>query len=122
MVKLAAKQNGTGSIRLVSLLYVIRKRQKQLVVMTIAIFLVTAIVVLAQERVYRAYVTMAPAKPLVDPGRMSFTSEMLGFDLDSAGQMGAFPPRTSLNEAFAILSSRAICRPYSGKNYWPTAV
>jgi hypothetical protein len=108
--RLAAKPDGTGSIRLVTLFSVIRKRQKQLVVITIAIFLVAAIVVLTQERVYRAYVTMAPAKSLVDPGRMSFTGEMLGFGLNDAGQMDAFPSRTSFNEAFAILSSRAISR------------
>lgn len=110
MDNVATEPGWTGSVSLVTLLTVVRKRQKQVIALTITIFLVAAIVVFSQERVYRAYVTMMPSQPLVDPARMSITSELLGFGLADAGKMDVFQARTSMNEAFAILDSRTISR------------
>jgi len=110
VVKLVAKPGSTGSVRLVTLLAIARGRQKQLITMTVAIFLIATIVVFVQERVYRAYVTMVPSEPLVDPGRLPAINGLLGFGLADAGQMDVFQARTSMNEAFAILNSRLISR------------
>jgi uncharacterized protein involved in exopolysaccharide biosynthesis len=110
VVKLVAKPGSAGSIRLVTLLAIARRRQKQLITMTVAIFLIAAIVVFVQERVYRAYVTMVPSEPLVDPGRLPAINGLLGFGLADAGQMDVFQARTSMNEAFAILNSKLISR------------
>jgi uncharacterized protein involved in exopolysaccharide biosynthesis len=106
----ATEPGWTGSVSLVTLLSIVRKRQKTVIALTIAIFLATVVIVFSQGRVYRAYVTMMPSEPLVDPGRLSITNELLGFGLADAGQMDMFPARTSMNEAFAILDSKTISR------------
>jgi len=109
-----AKPAGTtgpaGPVRLVDVLAVMRQRIWFLSMMTAAVFAVAAIVAVLEQPVYRAYVTMAPAEPVADPDRVALPTELLGVGLAGAGQLGGFQGRTSLNEAFAILSSRTISR------------
>jgi len=103
---------GTSSlvhdVRLVDAVQAVRARFRFVLGMTATIFLVMSILIFTDAPVYRAYVTLAPSSPLVDPLPASFTSGLL--DAGGSGHLGVFQARTSENHAFELLQSKVISR------------
>jgi len=106
----AAKPHAASDLRLVDIFRTVRERKRGVLAVTVAVFLAMSIVVVLDEPVYRAYVNVAPAEPLIDSGTSALAGSLLGFGRGNAGYLGVFPPQTSRNEAFALLSSRSISR------------
>lgn len=95
-------------VRLVDAVHVVRERIRFVLGLTTAIFLIMIVLILTDEPVYRAYVTLAPSSPLVDPRPASFTDGLLG--ASDSGNSGVFQAHTSANHAFALLQSKMISR------------
>jgi uncharacterized protein involved in exopolysaccharide biosynthesis len=106
----AAETPATSDVRLVDILLTFRESSRTVLIVVAVVFAVMSIVVFMDKPVYRAYVTLAPAQPLVDPNRMSLTDDLLGLGLGDASQFDVIQARTSTNEAFALLTSREIGR------------
>jgi len=109
-----AGSSSTSDIRLVDILQTFREHSRAVLIVVAVALAIMSVVVFLDKPVYRAYVTLAPAPPLVDPNRMSLTDDLLGLGLGlGLGDMSpfdVFQARTSTNEAFALLTSRAIGR------------
>ena len=99
-----------GDVRVVDLLHTIREHRRAVLTVAAVIFAIMSVVVFLDQPVYRAYVTLAPARPLADTGQNVLAENLFGLGLAEAGQFDVFQPRTSTNEAFALLNSRAISR------------
>lgn len=95
-------------IRLVDAVHAVRDRMRFVLGLTTVIFLAMTVHILTEEPVYRAYVTLAPSAPLVDPGPASFANGILG--MGETRNIGVFQMRTSADQAFALLRSKAISR------------
>lgn len=95
-------------VTLVDAVHILRERIRFMLGMTAAIFLLMTVVILADEPVYRAYITLAPSSPLVDPRPAAFANGLPG--VSNSGDLGVFQARTSANHAFALLQSKMISR------------
>jgi len=95
-------------ISLVDAVHSVRERIRFVLGLAAAIFLILAVVIIYDAPVYRAYVTLAPSPPLIDPNPVSFEDTLLG--MSNNGNIGAFQAQTSANHAFALLRSREISR------------
>lgn len=105
---MTAPQPLAHDVSLVDAVQAVRERIRFALGLTAVIFLVMSLGILTDEPVYRAYVTLAPAMPLVNPAPTSVADGLL--DLGDTGNIGVFQARTSANHAFALLRSRAISR------------
>ena len=97
-----------SDIRLVDAVHTVRERFRLVLALTAAIFVAMTILVLTEEPVYRAYVTLAPSPPLVDPSPMSVTGGLMG--LPDIRNIGVFQAQTSARSALALLRSKAMSR------------
>ena len=97
-------------MRLVDFIAALRKHQLAAATVAIVVFAGLAAVTLLDTPVYRAYATLGPAAPLVDPDRASLTEELIGLGLGATPEFDVFQARTSATAAFALLNSQAIAR------------
>ena len=107
-------QSIVSDIRLIDIVYAIRRRFRFVLTMAAAIFVLLSIFVFTEAPVYRAYVTLAPAPPLVDPNPTLAIDGLLG--TTGVGNIGVFQAQTSANSALALLRSKAISRRYIETN------
>ena len=75
----AAKPLAAGDLRLVDIFLSMRERKGGVLAVTVAVFLAMSIVVVLDEPVYRAYVSVAPAEPLIDNRTSTLAGSLLGF-------------------------------------------
>jgi len=101
-------------IRLVDAVHAVRERIRFVLSLAAAIFLTMAVLILTDAPAYRAYVTLAPSPPLIDPSPTSFDDSLFG--MDDPGNIGVFQAQTSPNHAFALLRSKAISRRFIKAN------
>jgi uncharacterized protein involved in exopolysaccharide biosynthesis len=91
---------------------VMRERRRTALMVAAGIFAAMVLVIFFDQPVYRAYVTLAPTRPPMEPDQVSLTEELIGLGLGSRGNLAVSGFRTSQDEAFAMLSSRAISRKF----------
>lgn len=114
---MAKSQPFTRELTLVDAAHVVSERIRSVLIATTVVFLALCVLILTEEPVYRAYVTLAPSAPLVDPTPKLMADSLLG----GSDNLGAFQSRTSTNHAFALLQSRAISRRLiESENLMPT--
>ena len=101
-------------IRLVDVVHAVRERIRFVLGLTTVIFLAMVVLILTDAPVYRAYVTLAPSAPLVDPSPASLSDDLFG--MSNTSNFGVFQAQTSTNHALALLRSRAISRRFIETN------
>ena len=99
-------------MRLVDFIASLRANRLAAGFVAVLVFASLAVVSLLDTPVYRAYATLGPAAPLVNPDRVSLTEELIGFGLGGMPEFDVFQARTSATAAFALLNSQAIARRY----------
>ena len=97
-----------SDISLVDAVHTVRERFRLVLALTAAIFVAMSVLIFTEEPVYRAYVTLAPSPPLVDPSPMSVTEGLLG--MTDVRNIGVFQAQTSPGNALALLRSKAMSR------------
>jgi uncharacterized protein involved in exopolysaccharide biosynthesis len=85
-------------------------RRRSAFVVGAAVFATMSLLIFLDQPVYRAYVTLAPTRPPMEPNQVSLTEELIGIGLGSPIDVDVSGIRTSQNEAFATLNSRSISR------------
>jgi len=106
----AAHPAVAGDLRLADILLALGERKRSVLAVIIAVFVVMAVVVVIEQPVYRAYVSVAPSEPLVDTRANMLAAGLLGFGYGGPASAEVFPPQTSMIEAFALLGSRSMSR------------
>ena len=101
-------QPQASNLSLVDVVYAVRARIRFCLALAAAIFVPMSILVLTDAPVYRAYVTLAPAPPLVDPNPKPVGQGQLV--MTDSGRVGIFQQQTSANSALELLRSKAISR------------
>ena len=99
-----------SDLRLVDAVNMVRARFRFVLVLATAIFVPMSMLVFTDAPVYRAYVTLAPAPPLVDPKPKPIGDGQLV--MTDSGRIGIFQQQTSANNALALLRSKAISRQF----------
>jgi uncharacterized protein involved in exopolysaccharide biosynthesis len=103
-------QSFASDISLFDVVQAVRMRFRFFLAFSAAIFVFLSALIFSQAPVYRAYVTLAPSEPLVDPNPMSVAQGILGrFDF---ANVNVFEQQTSANSALALLRSKAISRQF----------
>ena len=97
-----------SGIRLVDAVYAVRARFRFVLGLAAAIFVSVSILIFTEAPVYRAYVTLAPSPPLVDPNPTPTGDGRLV--MSDVGNVGIFQQQPSATIAFALLRSKAISR------------
>jgi uncharacterized protein involved in exopolysaccharide biosynthesis len=106
----AAKAPSRSGARVIDLITAMRDQRRAALIIAAVIFASMSLVIFLDQPVYRAYVTLAPSAPLVGPDQLSLRDELFGLGFGSPAGINDVQNRTTRNEAFAMLGSRAISR------------
>ena len=106
---MTAAASDSSQVLILDAIRAIRVSIRQVLVITILVFLPLTLIILTDQPIYRASVTLAPSPPMSDPGPSNLATAFLAGGV--AGQSMVFE-RTSANQAYSVLRSRAISRQF----------
>ena len=106
----AADSRSDADIRVAEVLTAMRDQRHRALIVAAVIFAAMSLAVFLDRPIYRAYVTLAPSAPLVEPDQLSLADGLLGLGLGAQPGVDVSRNRTSRNEAFAMLNSRSMSR------------